>query len=178
MFTAEDIRAEMNRLDGVSGVDTTGIHISVSSKMTTTMGKCRAIRRRRGDPYEVTDITFSKYLLLYGSQEHFLETVRHEYAHAFVFLCFNKNDGHGPLWKAAALRFGGTGNRTMQVDEVMCEIAKQNPKTRYVVTCTTCGRVFVYQRAGKTVKALQKDPKYSGAYCPSCKGKHFILKSK
>lgn len=47
MFTAKDIRQEMTRLDEKSGIDTSKIPIRISSRMTSTWGKC-VYNRKRG----------------------------------------------------------------------------------------------------------------------------------
>lgn len=40
MFTENDIRHEMQRLDVQSGIDTSKIPIRISTRMTSTWGKC------------------------------------------------------------------------------------------------------------------------------------------
>lgn len=91
LFTENDIRHEMQRLDVQSGIDTSKIPIRISTRMTSTWGKC-VYNLSKG---KVKEFVFGDRLLRYATYEHLVEVVRHEYAHAFVFIKYGKRDAHG-----------------------------------------------------------------------------------
>ena len=117
MFTVDDIRKEMKRLDGISGIDTSHIPVRISKRMTRAWGTCH-VKGIRGGKLNVTELTFADRLCRYGKLESLLDTVRHEYAHAYVTLKYNKLEHHGPLWQAAAVRFGTEPSRFGSYPEV------------------------------------------------------------
>ena len=102
MFTVNEIRKEMARLDQISGLDTSTIPVRVSSRMSTSWGHCTATRPRNGK-YTIKELAFSDQLLKYATPEHVLDTVRHEYAHAYVFLSIRRMMGMVPYGKALRL---------------------------------------------------------------------------
>ncbi len=160
------IREEMDRLDKISGLNTSNIPIRVSTRMTSGWGKCsyRYVHRR----YGIKEIVFAARLLEYGTMEHILNVVRHEYAHAYVMLTHNKNHGHDAVWKQAALRFGCNARRCETFDEV-------DRNYRYKVTCQGCEAVSYYQKKTGIVKKLKEDPNSTECYCKICKGRSFLL---
>lgn len=95
MFTENDIRQEMQRLDVQSGIDTSKIPIRISTRMTSTWGKC-VYNLSKG---KVEELVFGDRLLRYATYAHLIEVVRHEYAHAFVFIKYGKRDAHGSRWR-------------------------------------------------------------------------------
>ena len=82
LFTENDIRHEMQRLDVQSGIDTSKIPIRISTRMTSTWGKCVY----NLSIWKVKEFVFGDRLLRYATYEHLVEVVRHEYAHAFIFI--------------------------------------------------------------------------------------------
>lgn len=171
MFTEADIRKEMKRLDAISGLDTSNIPIRISSRMQKQWGHCRA--QRRDGKYIVTELAFADRLLRYANFEHMIETVRHEYAHAYVFLSENKNDGHGYRWKKAAVKFGAPPSRCSSKPEV----AARNPqKAKYELSCPNCSWNNRYYRMSKSVAELISNSKSKRYYCPRCGGSPLKLK--
>ena len=47
MFTLSDIRAEFDRLDAISGLNTKNVKIRISTRMTRTLGVCRSLKRKQ-----------------------------------------------------------------------------------------------------------------------------------
>lgn len=167
MFTVNEIRKEMARLDQISGLDTSKIPIRVSSRMSKQWGHCTATRPC-GGRFTIKELAFSDRLLKYATPEHVLDTVRHEYAHAYVFLAHQKNDGHGRIWKSAAVKFGAPPSRCNDKPEVYEHILEHENKSRYEISCPKCDWKCRYTRAGNAVKALRADPKCMRFYCPVC----------
>ena len=96
------IREEMNRLDKISGLDTSQVPIRISSKMTRAWGKC--CWKRKGQRYYIKELVFAKRLMEYGTMEHIINVIRHEYAHLFVTEVHNKN--HGMMQSGSGPRCG------------------------------------------------------------------------
>lgn len=166
MFTVGDIRKEMTRLDQISGLDTSMIPIRVSSRMAKCWGQCTA--NRISGKYKIKELAFADRLLKYATPEHVLDTVRHEYAHAYVFLKHQKNEGHGPAWRSAAVKFGAPPERCSDKPEVDAKIPDEENRIRYLISCPNCNWKYGYTRAGKAVKALMADPKCTRFCCPIC----------
>ncbi len=173
MFTAKDIRQEMTRLDKESGIDTSKIPIRISTRMTSTWGKC-VCYRVHGKSI-VKELVFADRLLRWATYDHLLEVIRHEYAHAYVCIAFNKpGEGHISRWRYWAIRFGCSGKRCNSFPEVGSNgRAKQTVK--YIVTCTTCGTIFKYQRRTQVIQALERDPGCTSYICGKCHGHKFLL---
>lgn len=131
------IRREMDRLDRLSGLDTSSIPIRISTRMTSGWGKCSYRYAHR--KYGIKEIVFAARLLEHGTMEHILNVIRHEYAHAYVILTHNQKHGHDAVWRRAALRFGCNAKRCEAFDEV-------DRNDRYKVVCQGCGSVSYYKK--------------------------------
>lgn len=173
MFTEKDIRQEMNLLDVRSGIDTSKIPIYISTRMTSTWGKC--VYGRAQGQLRVEKLVFADRLLRWATYEHLMEVVRHEYAHAFVLIKYGKADGHSSCWRSWAKHFGGSGKRCNSFPEVDSNGGNKR-EMRYIVTCADCGTVYKYQRRSKIIQTLEKDPCCSGYKCGRCRGHNFLLK--
>ena len=172
MWTIRDIRKEMNRLDKISGMDTSNIPIRTSGRMTKTLGQCRYIYNSANDFYHVKEFTFSTILMNSATEEHFLDTVRHEYAHAYNVIKEHAIVGHGPKWKAAAIRFGASPSACCSHSE-LSEQVRRNKK--YIVECGNCKHEFYYTARAGIVQKLLQDENATGYRCPYCNSKKFIL---
>lgn len=174
MFTTKDIRQEMNRLDKESGLDTSEIPIRISTRMTSTWGKC--VYGRTRSRITVKELVFADRLLRWATYEHLLEVIRHEYAHAYVLITFNKpGEGHSSRWRYWAIRFGSSGKRCNNFPEVNSD-GRAEQTAKYIVTCTTCGTIFKYQRRSKIVQSLEQDTGCTSYVCGKCHGHNFLLK--
>lgn len=174
MFTTKDIRQELNRLDKESGIDTSKIPIRISTRMTSTWGKC--VYGRTRSKVTVKELVFADRLLRWATYEHLLEVIRHEYAHAYVLITFNKpGEGHSSRWRYWAIRFGSSGKRCNNFPEVDSD-GRAEQTAKYIVTCTTCGTIFKYQRRSKIVQALERNPGCTSYICSKCHGHNFLLK--
>lgn len=165
------IRDEMNRLDEISGLDTSKMPVRISSRMTRCWGKCTCTKVR--GKYQIKEIVFAARLLEHGTEEHILGVVRHEYAHAYVNVVHNKDCGHNATWKRAALRFGCNGKRCDSFEEV----DDVENAIKYKVTCQGCEAVFKYRRASNIVKELQIEPDSERFFCRRCGSHKFVLET-
>lgn len=162
------IHEEMRRLDKISGLDTRNIPVRISSRMTKGWGSCRYLYVRK--KYQIKELVFSERLLKCGTEEHILNVVRHEYAHAFVTLTHNETHGHDAVWKYVALRFGCNAKRCENFDEV-------GSVYRYKVICQRCGSISQYQRKSNIVKELELNPNSIRFYCRICGCHNFVLET-
>ena len=81
MHSLEEVRAEYDRLDRLCGVDTSRIELKISKRAVKQLGSFRCPRRGGKDGLCIT----LSHLIL-EDDEQFWDTVRHEYAHAAVYL--------------------------------------------------------------------------------------------
>ncbi|MCI8843240.1 MAG: SprT family zinc-dependent metalloprotease [Oscillospiraceae bacterium] len=116
MFVIEDIKKEVQRLDDLHGGHVSEIPIYISKRFTRTLGRCEG-KLERGR-YVPTRIGFAHRLMELATEEHFLETVRHEYAHAYLLQLTGEKHLHDRLWKGYALQFGCSGKTKALFPEV------------------------------------------------------------
>ena len=148
MHTLEEIRAEYDRLDRLCGVDTSGVEIVLSRRGVRRLGSFRY--PAKGKPGALR-ISISASLL--DTEEQFWDTVRHEYAHALVYLRHpGERHGHDAVWKAACREVGCSPDRlASQTAERREELER---RAKYKVQCAQCGQTTFYLRRGKVVDLL------------------------
>lgn len=146
----DEIRAEYDRLDRLLGVDTSGAEIVISRRSVKRLGSCRYPAPDSGLPLR---ITISESIL--GDDEQFWDTVRHEYAHAAVYLLHpGQKHGHDAVWKDVCRRIGCTPKSLAPASEETERVRRQRAK--YKVACNVCGAETYYLRAGKIVKLMER----------------------
>lgn len=163
MHTLEEIRTEYDRLDQLCGVDTSDVEIVLSHRSVRRLGSFRyPVKGRAG----ALQITINASLL--GEEEAFWDTVRHEYAHALVYLrSGGANHGHDEVWKAACREVGCSQNRL--ASQTAESRAQLECRAKYKVQCAQCGQTSYYLRRGKVVELLLRGP--SGQVrCAQCGG--------
>lgn len=107
MHSLEEVRAEYDRLDRLCGVDTSGIELKISKRAVKQLGSFRSPRRGGIDGLRIT----LSHLIL-EDDEQFWDTVRHEYAHAAVYLLHpGESHGHDKVWKDMCRRIGCSPER-------------------------------------------------------------------
>ena len=154
MWTLEQVRAEYHRLDRLLGIDTSGIPVRFSKRMTRQYGVCTFLKNR---PQEIRLADF-----LRQEDAVFWDTARHEYAHAAAALLTGKRHGHDEVWRAVCRRIGCPEDRLAP----QCAAAEENRKRIaaargvYVVTCLGCGAESRYLRRGKVVQALEEKKRH------------------
>ncbi len=144
-------------------MDTSGIELVISTRAKRRLGSFR--------PLPTPRITISALAL--RDEATFLDTIRHEYAHALVWLRSpGARHGHGAVWKAACREVGCRPRATVAPDAAQRDVQRQS--ARYCVRCTTCGQETLYFRAGKVVDLLRAG-RGGSLHCPRCGGRAFTL---
>ena len=174
MHTIEDIRSEFKRLDRVCSVDTSRVDI----KLNNARKRLGSFSYKPGFPRGSMSVTISRKVL--GDDGLFYDTVRHENAHAVVFIRHPlSKHGHDRVWKAVCREVGCTPRATVK-DAALRDMQGQNAK--YKVTCLRCGTESFYMKAGKVVKTLQGEAarrgpagRKSSVVCRKCGGCEFKL---
>lgn len=168
MHTIEEIRAEYDRLDRLCGVDSSGVEIVISNRGVRRLG---SFRQPAPGSSVKPRITISASIL--GEEEQFWDTVRHEYAHAAVYLLRpGERHGHDELWKAVCRKVGCRPRS--RAPESAERRAQREAQAKYVVTCPGCGAAYYYYRAGDVVKLLRSG-RGGRLRCPKCGGRDLIL---
>lgn len=168
MHTLEEVRQEYDRLDRLCRVDTSRILLRKNNARRRLGSFCC----RGGVPSGQMVITISQRAL--DSEELFLDTIRHEYAHAVVFLRHPaERHGHDAIWKAVCIEVGCVPRASAKTAD-LSDMEDSSPK--YAVTCLQCGSRSFYFRAGSVVKLLQKGngrKNSAGVICRRCGGSEF-----
>lgn len=153
MHTLEEIRAEYDRLDRLCGVDTSEVEIVLSRRGVRRLGSFRYPAKGKSGPLRIS-INAS----LLDEEEQFWDTVRHEYAHALVYLrSGGASHGHDKVWKAACREVGCSEDRlAAQTAESREELER---RAKYKVQCNQCGQTTFYLRRGKVVELLLRGQK-------------------
>ena len=143
----EYIKTEYRRLDRICHVDTSGIAIKISSRMTRQLG-CFSYKKRGFS--ESLEIKISAGIL--DDPALFLDVIRHEYAHAVVHIRYpRRRHLHDDVWKAVCLEVGCIPKATVKAGTSK-ETAPRPVK--YIVRCKKCGAESKYRIEGTIVKIV------------------------
>ena len=168
MYSLEDIRKEYDRLDRLCGLDTSQIEIAISRRPGRRLG---SFRYPLGEDGSLLRITISAGIL--EQEEQFWDTIRHEYAHAALYLrCPGERHGHDRLWKELCRELGCAPERLAPQSEPQQRRTEETAK--YRVHCKGCGRDSYYFREGKVIKALRRGGR-GRVRCGLCGGSSFEL---
>ena len=167
MHTLEEVRAEYDRLDRLVGVDTTGIELRISKRAVRQLGSFRSPKRGTGP----LRITLSALILDDDAQ--FWDTVRHEYAHAAVYLLHpGEKHGHDRVWKEMCRRVGCEPRRLASSEGKAAELRQAQAK--YIIRCKSCGAESRYVRRGRTVELMLRG-RGRMLRCRKCGKNSFVL---
>lgn len=156
MHTLEEIRAEYDRLDALCGMDTSAVALSVSKRAVKRLGCFQG-----GSPPKISISAF-----VMEDDALFWETIRHEYAHAIVYLrAPRERHGHDAVWKQACRVVGCTPKATTNAAALPQALRKARGK--YRLRCTCCGIESLYQRRGKIIGLIESG-RGSAVRCTRC----------
>ena len=165
--TLADVRREYDRLDALCGVDTSSIPLRVSTRTSKRLGSCQY------SAAGVSCITISDFVMDAEDDAAFLDTIRHEYAHALVRLRRpRERHGHDAVWKAACREVGCAPERC--ADPAPFRAPRREEPYRYLLRCLGCGATWRYKRKAKVVRLVERGAaRY--CVCPHCKGRRFAV---
>ncbi len=145
-YGIEDIRKEYDRLDALCGVDTRKVAIRISNRMTRKLGFFSV----SGGPFfPKKEIVISSRCM--DDEDLFYEVIRHEYAHAAVYLKRPlERHVHDAMWKDMCRKVGCRPRATIKTDGAYK--AKERPY-KYEIVCRKCGASGKYKTMSKVVKA-------------------------
>lgn len=167
MHTLEEVRAEYDRLDKLLGIDTSGIELKISRRAVHQLGSFRAPAGGEGR----LRITLSS--LVMEDDALFMDTIRHEYAHAAVHLLYpGQKHGHDEKWKNICRRIGCRPKSRTKLTQTASRLREE--KIKYIIRCKACGRESGYVRRGKTVELMMRG-KASRLRCRNCGKSSFEL---
>ena len=150
MHSLEEIRKEYDRLDRLCGVDTSRVELKISRRPGRRLGSFRYPLRGGGTPLR---ISISASVL--EQEEQFWDTIRHEYAHAAVYLQHpGERHGHDKVWKDICRELGCSPERLAPQNQAQQQRTEESAK--YRVHCKGCGRDSYFFREGKVIKALRR----------------------
>lgn len=160
MHSLDEVRAEYRRLDELLGIDSSAVELKISSRAKRRLG-CFSVPVKAGEPL---CITFS--VAVMADDALFMDTVRHEYAHAAVHLLYpGQRHGHDAVWKSVCRRIGCNPRSRVQLSPACAE--EQKLRAKYIVRCSGCGVETAYMRRGKVVDMLMKG-RGSMLRCAAC----------
>lgn len=166
MHTLDEVRAEYDRLDKLLGIDTSGIELKISTRAVRQLGCFRASKPPR--------ISLSSMVM--EDDALFMDTVRHEYAHAAVYILYpGQRHGHDTVWKDICRRIGCRPKSRTELMENAQELRAR--RIKYLIRCKSCGRESGYVRRGKAVELVMHG-RGSRLRCTACGGNKFELEIK
>ena len=167
MHTLEEVRREYDRLDRLVGVDTSKIELKISKRAVRQLGSFRSPSRGAGK----LSITLSALIL--DDDEQFWDTVRHEYAHAAVYLLHpGEKHGHDRVWRDMCRLVGCSPKRLAPEKGRAAEL--RQAQARFIIRCRTCGAESRYIRRGKAVELMLRGRGRS-LRCRKCGQSSFVL---
>ena len=104
-WTVGDIERFLKKIAAKAGVSVDGIPVSISKRMSRTMGYCYYIVKDGN--IKTTDFKFAKCLVDGTYPEDIVkEVIIHEYAHHYINTKTNKNQKHNKLFKETCRMLG------------------------------------------------------------------------
>ncbi len=167
-----DVRREYDRLDTLCGVDTGAVALRVSTRARKRLGSCKY-----APAGGVESIVISDFVMDAEDDAVFLDTIRHEYAHALVRLRRpRETHGHDAVWKAACLEVGCAPERCADPARFPSLLAgaRRVEPYRYLLRCLVCGAQWRYKRRAKVVRLVERGASRR-CTCPHCKGRRFTV---
>jgi len=173
MITKEEaidlIKAEYKRLDQITRLNTESIEIKISSRLKSTYGYFSVKKNK-----SVISMSITISDKIFFNEKFFYDVIRHEYAHAAVYLLFpNENHGHDRIWKSVCLLVGCPPKATFEDPNGEEKKPASNP-AKYIVRCEKCGLESRYMKEGKFLQILLgKRP--GSLSCRKCGGQRFKI---
>jgi len=120
MITKENaldfIQNEYARLDALLGIDTKNISVSLSNRLSRKLGYFRIEKKNIFTRPKVSIVISAKIL---DDENLFLDVVRHEYAHAAVYIMHpREKHKHDKVWKDVCRKVGCRPRASVKESEI------------------------------------------------------------
>jgi predicted SprT family Zn-dependent metalloprotease len=165
MWTVEKLTAECQKLSDKFN-DKFDIPVTINGRLTTTLGRCRAMRVNSEDILPC-EIQFSKRFLENSSDVDIIGVIQHEWAHYYATKSTKAPHGHDSYFKEICAKIG-CQNDQRQFKGIAPD---SEQKFKYEVYCGDCGKlVATYDRMCPTLKNIRS------CRCGLCNGKALYYK--
>jgi len=173
MITKEEalslIKTEYRRLDQITHVNTESIIIKISTRLTRKFGYFE-VKNKNAFSGPSLSIMISDQIL--SDEEIFCDVIKHEYAHAVVYLRYPKqNHGHDIIWKNVCTEVGCIPKATRKA---LNYTPRKSKLDKYILKCRCCGAESRYKTEGKVIQIVMHK-KRGTVICRRCKSNDFEL---
>ena len=117
-WNEKDIRELFNRLDKITGADSSGIPININNRLKTTVARYRWYSKS-GEP---CDFEFGKLIMNVDHKLPLDDVAIHEYAHWYVQNVLKGTAGHTPQFRKVVRMLGSTNVNATCTDYVKNEL--------------------------------------------------------
>jgi len=168
MDDIERIRTEYNRLDLLTGIDTRAVEIIISKRLSKKLGYF-SIQHESLFSRKLSIVISKK---AFKNDELLLDVIRHEYAHALVYLRHPlEKHGHDKVWKSACKEVGCNPKATVDYYKY---VPVRELDYKYNVVCNACHSESKYKRNSQVVQIARADIP-GKIICRKCRGTQFTV---
>lgn len=160
----EDCKKELTSV-GYDEVQNKYYSVSINSRFRKKLGCCSYDKKSYFYKIQISKI------FMEISPDKVKNTMMHELIHS-IDGCMN----HGPKFQYLASLVNSNFGYNVRTHSDVPEYSKYLNNTKqykYKLLCNTCGKEWLYEKAGKIVKGMLKNPNY--CRCPYCREKSFSV---
>lgn len=141
-WTVNDIERSLKNIAKKAGISVDGIPVSISKRMSRTMGCCYYIVE--DGKIRTTGFKFANCLVDGTYPENVVkEAIIHEYAHHYINTKTNKSQKHNDLFKSTCKMLGISDDVYFKYSEIY---KIKSIKYKYIVSCTNCDNMYKLNR--------------------------------
>lgn len=172
MYSTEQIRKLYDELDRQYNMDTSGLPIHIVNWREPTIA-CVRLQSVPGGIVP-TRFEFNAFYAAKLAEPDWLDTYKHEYAHAAVTLLTHVNHGHDAVWKQYCHKLGCRPSPYAYDFNVISSETEAGDDCA-TVRCTRCGKTLRQKNDSKIVRVLKLGLSSLDFRCPHCGGMIFEI---
>lgn len=167
MLDLEAVRKEYDRLDKILGINTTGILLQYGENPKTDIVAYTQFSRQNGRPIR---IKFNLSHMRGKNDQDWMDTVRHEYAHAAARILYGYQGAHGEPWQTVCKKIGCRPSPYTYDASVIEDIASYDMpgEPLVAVQCAGCGMIVKQPERSRIVKVLRNGGSSWNLRCKNC----------